>query len=114
MKARVFICSPYRGDVVKNTAYLAAAMRDSLARREAPFAPHALYPAFLDDAKPDDRALGIECGKAWLSLCDYMAVYADLGPPSEGMQDEIRFARNRGIPVVPFRYLGVQWWSYHD
>jgi hypothetical protein len=48
----VIIESPYAGDPDGNLAYARAALADSLARGEAPFASHLLYPQVLDDMIP--------------------------------------------------------------
>ena len=104
---RVFICSPYRGDRDRNADYLAACMADSLSRGEAPFAPHGLYPAFLNDENHDERAQGIACGLAWLNATDLVAVYDDLGI-SQGMRAEILHAQQWGI-AVEHRSAGAPW-----
>ena len=75
---RVIIESPFAGDIERNTAYLKAAMLDSLRRGEAPFASHGLYPQVLDDTSPEERHIGIHAGFAWGGVCDLVAVYTDL------------------------------------
>lgn len=56
---RVFVASPYAGDVARNERYARACMVDSLARGEAPFVPHLLYTQLLDGvehkASPEAR-----------------------------------------------------------
>ena len=96
----VLIESPYAGDVSRNLAYLRAAMRDCLSRREAPFASHALYTqdGILDDLVPDERELGIAAGWAWGRRADLVAVYTDLGW-SEGMRRGVALAEMRRIPI---------------
>lgn len=75
----VVIESPYAGDVERNVAYARAAMKDSLARGEAPLASHLLYPGVLDDGIGNERALGIAAGLRLGSRCDSVAFYVDLG-----------------------------------
>jgi hypothetical protein len=104
---RVFLCSPYRGDRDRNSDYLAACMSDSLSRGEAPFAPHGLYSAFLDDENHDERMQGIACGLAWLKAADLVAVYDDFGV-SQGMRAEILHAQQRGF-TVEYRSAGAPW-----
>lgn len=57
---RVQILSPFRGNTPaerrRNVAYAQAALLDCLERGEAPFAPHLLYPAVLDESDPEQRA----------------------------------------------------------
>lgn len=76
---RVMIESPFAGDVEGNTDYARRAMRDSLARGEAPFAPHLTYTQVLDDTIEHERRLGIEAGYAWAKTCDLVAFYIDRG-----------------------------------
>jgi len=93
---RVFICSPYRGDVRANRALAQAVCREALLAGDAPFAPHLLYPGILDDADPSERALGIGAGLSWLAVSDEVLV---VGEPSEGMRREIAAAETLGVPV---------------
>lgn len=93
---RVFVCSPYRGDVAANSALARAACREVLRQGDAPFAPHLLYPDLLDDEVPDERALGMAAGRTWLAAADEVLV---VGPVSAGMREEIDEALARGIPV---------------
>lgn len=99
---RVQILSPFRGatpaDQRRNVAYAQAALLDCLGRDEAPFAPHLLYPAVLDDSQPEQRAQGIEAGLEWMTAVDAVVVYADLGI-SPGMAEEIRHAERIGVSV---------------
>lgn len=99
---RVQIISPFRADTPAgrsaNVAYAQAAMLDCLSRDEAPFAPHLLYPAVLDESEPEQRAQGISAGLEWLSVAEAVVVYGDLGM-SVGMAAELRQAEVLGIPV---------------
>ena len=99
---RVQILSPFRGptpaDRDRNVAYAQAAMLDCLERDEAPFAPHLLYPAVLDDSEPEQRAQGISAGLEWLAVAEAVVVYQDLGM-SSGMEAELRAALAAGIAV---------------
>jgi hypothetical protein len=94
----VYLESPFAGDRERNAAYLKAAMRDSLARGEAPFASHALYVQFLDDSIPEERELGIAAGLAWGLKAEATVVYMDLGV-SPGMQRGIDAAHAVKRPV---------------
>jgi sensor domain CHASE-containing protein len=93
---RIFICSPFRGDVQSNEAIARAACRRVLDQGDAPFAPHLLYPELLDDAVAEERDRGIRAGIAWLQATDEMLV---VGEPSEGMRREIEAAELLGIPI---------------
>ena len=104
---RVVICSPWRGDTELNRRYLDACLRDSYARGEAPFASHAIGPRVLDDDDVVHRMQGMRAGRAWIVAADAVAVYIDLGS-SEGMRDEIRYAKVRRIPIE-YRRIGGEW-----
>jgi hypothetical protein len=77
----VIVESPYAGNIARNVAYAKAALSDCLARGEAPFASHLLYPAHgvLDDTKSEERRLGIAAGFAWGRHADAVVVYDDFG-----------------------------------
>lgn len=96
----VIIESPYAGDVEANLEYARRAVRDSLARGEAPIASHLLYtqPGILDDSAPTERQQGIDAGLAWRRVAEASVVYTDRGI-SAGMQYGIRAAAEAGISI---------------
>lgn len=104
---RVVIESPLAGDVERSTHYAQAAMRDSLARGEAPFASHLLYTQVLDDLDPAQREQGIQAGFAWHDAAEKSVVYTDLGI-SNGMKAGIESATTKGIPV---EYRTITGWE---
>ena len=108
---RVQILSPFRGNFAaeraRNVAYAQAALLDCLERDEAPFAPHLLYPAVLDESDPEQRMQGISAGLEWLAVAEAVVIYEDLGV-SEGMTAEQRAATVAGVPVERRRLSG---WS---
>lgn len=111
---RVFIVSPYAGDVEANKAYARACVRDSISRGEAPFAPHLMYPEVLDDRDPAQRGLGMALGHVWLQQCDVVAVYRD-HDISPGMHADIHIADKNGIPISLRTYKGAEGmlaWAY--
>src|SRR5664279_6597399 len=85
---RVYICSPYAGDVEGNTERAQWLCREAIKDGCAPYAPHLLYPQIIDD-----RQAGITCGLAYLGLCDELWVYANNGI-SPGMRQEIDHAQH--------------------
>ena len=95
---RVFVASPYAGDIAANEAYARRAMSDSLARDEAPFVPHLLYTQVLPEDGGAGRKRGLDAAKAMLAGCDLLAVYEDRGV-SPGMAGEIEHAARLGVPV---------------
>lgn len=95
---RVFVCSPYRGDVEANLAYARRACSYVLEKGHAPFAPHLIYPTVLDDAWPASRALGMAAGFKFLEACDEVWAFRDRGL-SQGMDQELQAAEALGKPV---------------
>jgi hypothetical protein len=98
---RVIVESPFAGNWwqrLLNRRYARAALRDCLARGEAPIASHLLYTQILNDSDPGDRALGVAAGLAWLDIADASVVYVDRGI-SGGMQKGMAAAEAAGVPV---------------
>lgn len=83
---KVFICSPYRGEVESNKAKARDYCRAAIKQGYLPIAPHLYFTEFLDDTYEKERVLGIAAGIELMSLCDEMWVY---GEPTEGMKQEI-------------------------
>ncbi len=109
----VFVCSPFSaykryGDkeivtVERNVVYARKLCAAALGQGVAPFAPHLMYPQFLDDLAARERKLGIECGLAWLGVCDELWIAP--GYRSDGMWVEIWEAQRLGMPIkerLPF------------
>lgn len=84
----LWLASPYSGDIPRNVRYARDAMRDALARGEAPFASHLLYPQALDDAAPEERARSMQASYEWMGVCTRVAFYIDLGW-SRGMREDL-------------------------
>lgn len=97
---RVILESPFAGEVDRNVDFARRCIRDCLKRGEAPIASHLLYtqPGVLDDTVPEERALGIAAGLAWVRAADATVVYVDLGI-SGGMKLGIEAAVAGGRPV---------------
>lgn len=96
-RKKVFICSPYRGDVEGNIKKAAAYCRMACEKGYMPIAPHLFIPQFLDDDVETERALGISMGLDLLLLCEEMWVF---GNPTEGKTAEISFAIKHGIKII--------------
>jgi len=75
----VILESPYAGEVLTNVKYAQRAARDCALRGESVLASHLLFPQFLDDADPDERALGTRLGLAWRRHASYSVFYIDRG-----------------------------------
>lgn len=101
----VIVESPYAGNVQANVDYARAAMRDSLARGEAPMLSHLLYTQVLDDQDAAERRQGIEAGFAWRPAAEATVVYIDLGI-TPGMRAGVNDARQRGQRI---EYRSLYW-----
>ena len=86
----VMLESPFSGAPPE---YVHDCILDCLRRGEAPIASHVLYTQALDDALPDERALGIAAGFALRWLTARTVVYTDLGI-SGGMRAGIEHAES--------------------
>lgn len=97
-KKKVYICSPYAGNVEENVKDAVRYCREAFMQGYMPMASHLHYPQMLDDTNLYERKLGMDCGKAWIEMCDEVWV---CGPViSEGMREEIEWAKYVGVPVI--------------
>ena len=85
----VYICSPYSGDIERNTARARAFCRFAVVKRAIPLAPHLLFPQFMSEEK--ERSLALFMGIVLLGKCDEIWVFGDY--ISEGMEGEIAKAK---------------------
>jgi len=93
----VFICSPYAGDVTRNTRNARRYCLFAMEQGVAPFAPHLFYPQLLDDNDKEQRELGISLGLAWLRKCDALWYFGE--KVTDGMGREIQAAKRHGLKV---------------
>jgi len=96
-----YICSPFSGDVAKNTENARRFCKFAVSEGYLPLAPHLLFPQFLDDDCPEERELGLTFALELLGKADELWVFGMYW--SEGMRREIALATERDIPI---RYLG--------
>jgi len=104
----VFVCSKFRPDpalgeeekqLEHNLRVARLACRLVVKQGDIPFAPHLLYPLFLDDSKEEERELGICAGIRILAICDRILVVENgIERRSEGMRAEISIAGMFCIP----------------
>ena len=94
---KVFICSPYRGNVEKNVECARKHARMAAICGYCPVASHLLFPQFLNDSDPDERILGISLGVELMKLCDEVWIFGSL--ISNGMAFELQKVRELGLPV---------------
>jgi len=96
----IFICSPFAGDMEGNTIRARRYCRFAMEQGHLPFAPHLLFPQFLDDTDPEERMQGINMGLSVLGYCSELWAF---GPePSPGMVVEMDWAGKLGIPIRRF------------
>lgn len=93
----VYVCSPYRGDIQKNTELARRICRKATLEKNVVICPHLLYPQFLSDEDTEEREIGMAAGLKSLELADEVWI-AD-GEVSEGMFREIVMAQELGIPT---------------
>ena len=93
----IYIASPYAGEIESNIAFAKAACRYTMSEGHTPVAVHLLYPQFLDDGDPAQRAAGLTMGHRVLTACDELWVCGER--ISTGMAHEITEAEKLGIPI---------------
>jgi len=93
----VFICSPFAGDIEKNVKAARKYCRFAVEMGYIPFAPHLLFPQFLNDNEPKERELGLFFGIALMSKCAEVWVFGET--VSVGMAKEIEKAEKRGMRI---------------
>lgn len=96
----VFICSPFAGDVNRNIAAARQYCKFAVSNGNIPFAPHLLFPQFLNDGNLYDRETGMVMGLAMLTKCKEVWVFGDNHTP--GMRREIKKAKLKHIPIRYF------------
>jgi hypothetical protein len=97
---KVYICSPFRGDIKKNTENVIRYCRFAVKQGVFPIAPHAYLPLFMDDYNPAERELALSFGMRLLGGCKQLWVFGER--ISDGMFKEIKAARKRGTTVRYF------------
>ena len=85
----VYICSPYAGDIERNTCRARAFSRFAVEKKYIPIAPHLLCPQYLNEET--ERWLGLKMGIVFMGKCEEVWVFGDV--VSEGMAAEIDKAK---------------------
>lgn len=96
----VYICSPFAGDVENNANMARVYSRFAVRNACIPIAPHLLFPQFLDDSIPAERAIGMFMGMVLLGKCEQLWVFGSR--VSAGMAAEIEKAEKKKMPVRYF------------
>ena len=87
----VYICSPYAGDIEKNTYRARAFSRFAVEKNCIPMAPHLLFPQFMNEST--ERWIGLKMGIVLWGKCEQVWVFGNL--ISEGMAAEIEKAKKQ-------------------
>lgn len=84
----VYVCSPYAGDIEKNTENAKRYSRFAVDSGAIPVTPHLMYPQFMDERT--ERQLALKMGIVLLGKCEQVWVFGDR--ISAGMAFEIKKA----------------------
>ena len=82
------VCSPYSGDIERNTANARMYSRFAVAKNTIPFAPHLLLPQYISEEH--ERGLAMFMNKVFLGKCDELWVFGN--KITDGMEEEIELA----------------------
>ena len=96
----VYICSPYRGNTNENIENARKYSRFAVVHHSIPIAPHLLFPQFLDDTLGEERQTAMFMNYVLLTKCVQLWVFGS--SISEGMEQEIRWAKRRHMPIRYF------------
>lgn len=100
----VYICSPYSGDTETNTENAEEYSRLALKKKTIPFAPHLLYPRFMDEER--ERELALFMGLVMLDKCAEVWVFGET--ITNGMKGEIERAERRHKTIRYFTVDGKE------
>jgi hypothetical protein len=100
-RKKVYVVSPYAGDVQGNTEAAKRYCRYVIGKGCMPIASHLLYPRILEDDDPAERELGLMFGLALLAVSDEVWVFSAHGV-SDGMKQEIHEAKRLKKTVRTF------------
>lgn len=96
----VYICSPYRGNTNENIENARKYSRFAVVHHSIPIAPHLLFSQFLDDTLGEERQTAMFMNYVLLTKCVQLWVFGS--SISEGMEQEIRWAKRRHMPIRYF------------
>lgn len=97
----VYICSPFSfGDRQENIRNAQRYCRYAVENHAIPYAPHLLFPQFMDDDVPEERELAMFMNRIMLAKCDEIWIFGDVF--SKGMQREIKWAKRKKLYIRYF------------
>lgn len=94
----VYICSPYSGNIERNSNNARIYSRFAVAKGAIPIAPHLLFPQFMSEEH--ERSLALFMGCVLLGKCKEVWVFGNV--MSDGMKGEIAKADKMGKVIRYF------------
>jgi hypothetical protein len=89
----IYVCSPYSGDVEKNVENARKYCRFVVDKGHIPFAPHLLFPQFMDEETERGKAMDM----ALQMLQDCQEIWAFGNTITDGMRTELNEAADHEI-----------------
>jgi len=106
-KPMVYICSPFSsGDKKQNIINTRRFCKYAVAQNCIPFAPHLLFPQFMDDSNPEERDAAFKMNNIMLGKCDELWVFGNRY--TEGMQREMKWAKRKKLHIRFFDENGKE------
>lgn len=96
----VYVCSPFSGNTERNAENARRYCRFAVDSGFVPFAPHLLFPQFMNDAVSEERELALFMGIVMLTKCAELWVFGER--ISKDMSQEIRKAEARNMLIRYF------------
>lgn len=96
----VYICSPYSGDIERNTENARRYSRFAVDQHCLPITPHIYFTQFMNDTIPDERKTALFMNLVLMSKCAELWVFGDV--ISKGMKAEIDRAKRKHMKIRYF------------
>ena len=96
----VYICSPYSGNVERNTENARRYSRFAVEQHCVPITPHIYFTQFMNDNIPDERETALFMNWVLMSKCAELWVFGEV--ISTGMKDEINRAKRKHMKIRYF------------
>ena len=96
----VYICSPYSGDIERNTENARRYSRFAVDQHCLPITPHIYFTQFMNDTIPDERETALFMNLILMSKCAELWVFGDV--ISKGMKAEIDRAKRKHMKIRYF------------
>lgn len=93
----VYICAPLRGDVEENIEFARQKAQEVFRAGDIPVCPHLMFPPIADPENPIQDQAARDMGLRLVESCQQVNVYGLKW--TQGMQAEIDYAMDMGIPV---------------